>query len=359
MKICVVGAGNAGCAHAALLSRAGHEVTLLKTSNARDENFAAIRARNGIVLRDLDGSENFVKIKNATRDPEAALKTRLDVLLVLTQTGYHAPVAELVGKSLSSAKMALVVPGYLGSVYFWRALRDRVEIFAEGESPAYDARIEEPGAVRVCFKNARNALGFLTHSKRAEGLELAERLVDTYRYARGSAVDSALRNPNLILHTVGCVVSASRIEYSKGDFWMYREAFTPSVWRLVQRLDAEKQIILDEIGAEPTSYLQDCQFRNELELGGDPMDAFRRYAANGGPKGPSSLDARYLTEDVPNGLGLLCSIGDAIGAPTRIAKSIMTIAGALLGRNFFSEARTLKRLGFDSFSALWKLCEEL
>ena len=100
-------------------------------------------------------------------------------------------------------------------------------------------------------------------------------------------------------------------------------------------------------------------YRNELELGGDPMDAFRRYAANGGPKGPSSLDARYLTEDVPNGLGLLCSIGDAIGAPTRIAKSIMTIAGALLGRNFFSEARTLKRLGFDSFSALWKLCEEL
>lgn len=359
MKICVVGAGNAGCAHAAILAKSGHSVTLLKTSNATYvENFKAICARSGIVLRDLDGSETFVKIK-PTRDPEVAFRSKFDVVLVMTQTAYHQEVARLLGDSLRSAQMLVVVPGYLGSIFFWRELQGRVKIFAEGESPAYDARLEEPGAVRICFKNVRNALGFLTGSFREEGLKIAASLVDTYRYSRGSVVESALRNPNLILHTVGCVTSASRIEYSKGDFWMYREAFTPSVWNLVDRLDAEKRVILDEIGAEPTTYLQDCQFRNDVELGGDPMETFERYARDGGPKGPETLNTRYLYEDVPNGLGLICSIGESLGVPTMVASSVMTLAGALLGRNFFREARTIKSLGFKSFSDLWTLCEKL
>ena len=359
MKICVVGAGNAGCAHAALFAKAGHSVSLLKTSNAaHNENFKAICARSGIALRDLDGSETFVKIK-PTRDPKVAFRTGFDVVFVMTQTLYHEEVAETLGESLKKAQMLVVAPGYLGSIFFWRKLKDRVEIFAEGESPAFDARLEEPGAVRVCFKNVRNALGFLTSSKREKGLKIAAKLVDTYRYSRSSVVESALRNPNLILHTIGCVTSASRIEYSKGDFWMYREAFTPSVWKLVDKLDAEKRIILDEIGAEPTTYLQDCQFRNEIELGGDPKKTFERYALDGGPKGPETLNTRYLYEDVPNGLGLICSIGESIGVPTMVAASLMTIAGGLLERNFFREARTIKSLGFERFGDLWDLCERL
>ncbi len=360
MKVCVVGAGNAGCAHAAILSRAGHNVTLFKTSRSlHNDHFAAISGRGGIVLRDTDGSEKFVKLYRATRDLTEAFSEPLDVILVMTQTGCHSSLAAALRSASCYAQMALIVPGYLGTTYFWRALHDRVDVFAESESPAYDARLEEPGAVRVCFKNARMALGFLTRSERSRGLALASELFEACHYVRSSVVESALRNPNLILHTIGCITSASRIEYSGGDFWMYREAFTPSVWNLVERLDCERRAILSEIGAQPTTYLQDCQFRNERSIGGDPRAVFDRYASEGGPKGPSSLNTRYLTEDVPNGLGLLCSIGSSLGVQTPIAHSLITLAGALLKRNFHSESRTLKALGFDRFTALWRLQEEL
>lgn len=356
MKICVVGTGNTGSAHAAILARAGHDVTFLKTTDCGMEHFEAVRKRGGIELHARDGSVTFAPLRLVTREPDEALAEPLDALFILMQTSGLERAATLVSQSLRRARIAIVAPGYLGSVYFRRALGDRCAIYAEGESPAYDARVESPGSVRICFKNERNALGFLAPETIDEGLRIAGSLVDTYRYARASVVDSALRNPNLVLHTLGCVTSASRIEYSGGEFWMYREAFTPSVWRALERLDAEKRAVISAFGGAPTSYLEDCSFRNDPDQSADPLETFRNYARSGGPKGPTTLNTRYLTEDVPNGLGLLCSLGSALGIPTPVAESVLTLAGALLGRDFAEEARTLQTLGFDSIDELRRFC---
>ena len=356
MKICVVGTGNTGSAHAAILSRAGHDVTLLKTTDAGAEHFETIQKLGGITLFGRDGSEAFAPLRLVTRDPSEALSEPVDALFVLMQTSGLERAATLVGQSLCRARLTIVAPGYLGSVYFRRALGERCAIYAEGESPAYDARVERPGSVRICFKNARNALGFMSPGTTEDGLKLAGSLVDTYRYARANVVDSALRNPNLILHTLGCVTSASRIELSGGEFWMYREGFTPSVWRALERLDAEKKAVVSAFGGAPTSYLEDCSFRNDPDQRADPLETFRNYARSGGPKGPATLNTRYLTEDVPNGLGLLCSLGSALGIPTPVAESVLTLAGALLGRDFAKEARTLQTLGFDSVDELRRFC---
>lgn len=356
MKVCVVGTGNTGSAYAAVLSLAGHEVALLKTTDAGMVNFDAIRQKRGITLVDSDGSETFAPIKTATRDPEEALCEPVDAIFVLLQTSGLERAASLVGSALKRARMTVVAPGYLGSVFFRRTLGERCAIYAEGESPAFDSRIVRPGVVRICFKNVRNALGFMAPETVADGLKLAGRFVDTYQYSRANVVDSALRNPNLVLHTLGCVASASRIEYSEGDFWMYREAFTPSVWRALERLDAERIAVLAAFGGAPTSYLDDCAFRNDPDLSGDPLETFRDYARSGGPKGPATLNTRYLTEDVPNGLGLLCSLGAALGIPTPVAESVLTLAGALLDRDFKAESRTLESLGFDSLADLRRFC---
>lgn len=357
MKVCVVGAGNAGSAYACKLSLEGHNVTLLKTSDAiHEEHFEATRSRCGMTMRDVDGSEVFVPLEKATRDPKEAFAESFDALLILTQTTRHNAVASALRTTDARAKALLVAPGYLGSTIFRRALGDRCAIYAEGESLAYDARIEEPGVVRICFKNYRNALGFLDPATIDEGLALASSLVNTYRYARANVVDAALRNPNLILHTLGCLTSASRIEYSGGDFWMYREAFTPSVWRLVEALDSEKMRVQEAFGGSPATYLQDCAFRSDPDPDVEPMESFRRYARDGGPKGPNALDTRYLTEDVPNGLGLLVSLGSAVGIATPVADAAITLADALLGRDLRANIRNLNCLGFDSAAALRRFC---
>ena len=359
MKVAVIGSGAVGSSYAATLARAGHDVALLKTSTQiHEEHFAIVRERKGITLLDVDGSETFAPLRLVSRDASKVLGVDLDAVVVATRTSEHSAVAALMKKYLRSANLLLVTPGYLGSVYFRRELKDRVRVVAEGESPAFDSRVDEKGGVAIHFRNVRNALSFLPHSRREIGLKFAEALVGTYRYFRESPIESALHNPNLILHTVGCVTSAARIENAAGEFWMYREAFTPSVWRLIERLDAEKRAVLQAFGFQPIRYLDAQLFRGEQNLAKDPLKTFRRYAKIGGPKGPDSLDTRYLTEDAPNGLGLLASLGEAKNVPTPIANSLVALTGALLGRDFTREARTLRTLGFNDAQELCDFLQE-
>ena len=351
MQIAVVGAGNAGCAYAWHLSSTGHEVRLLKTSTSmHEDNFVVIQRCGGI--RGVFGTSgrdwSFARLSCVTRDERQAIEG-CEVVIVLTQTGCHENIAKRIGPLLGKTRLVLVVPGYMGSLYFRSECPFPEVLLAEGESSALDARIEEPGAVRVLFKNVRNALAFLPASRGAEGLRLAAGLLETYSHKRVDIVESSMHNPNLILHPLGTILSASRIEHSHGDFRMYKEAFTPSVWNAVDALDLEKRGILNAFGLEPLTYGESCRFRNSEDLSVDPMTVFASYAEDA-PRGPSTLETRFIDEDVPMGLALMSSLGRRCGRATPVCDALVNIAGALRKRDFWAASRNLEGLGIGGLT---------
>lgn len=343
-KITIVGSGNAGCAHAAMLSLGGHQVTLFKTSKAGNNlNFECLRRDRSIKVTTVDGDTLTTNLYSVTDDGWEAFKN-CDICFVMVQTLFHKTVAELIGRYVKHIKLLFVVPGYMGSLYFDKVLGDRVDYIAEGESTAYDARIVEDGHVRILFKNIRNAIGVYKGSSE-EVLAIMQELVETYRYTRRNIVDSALHNPNLIVHTVGSIMSAARIEYSHGEFWMYREAFTPSIWNVINMLDGEKMRVLERFGGEPIPYVEACKFRNCEDLSADALEVFKSYALMGGPKGPMTVKSRYILEDVPMGLGLLKTLGRKCGVETPVCDALITMGGALVGQDFNKGLRDLN--GYD------------
>lgn len=217
----------------------------------------------------------------------------------------------------------------------------------EAESSPIDCRITSPGTVEVLFKNVLNPIAVYPKSQLPYVKQKFETLAYPFVY-KDSVVKVALHNPNLIVHTIGAIMSIPRIEYSQGDYWMYKEVFTPSVWKIVEALDNEKMNILEKLGYEPLPYVEACKQRNSLDKEKNAIDVFFNYANYSSPKGPSKVDTRYITEDVPEGLVLLESLGVVLNVDTKVCTSLIDLSSAALGRNFRQEGRNITKLGWKN-----------
>ena len=225
-------------------------------------------------------------------------------------------------------------------------------IFAEAESNFIDGRICAPGEFQVGFRNVRNPIGVYPHSALPAAKAVLDRLGTPFVYLK-SVAEAALHNPNMIVHTVGAIMTIPRIEGTNGDYCMYHEAFTPSVWNLLEALDGEKMRVLERLGCEGVPYVEACKFRNSLGEQSDAKAVFFAYAAMPErAKGPLSVRSRYITEDVPQGLGLLESLGAALEVPTPVCSSLIEIASAALGCDLRAQGRTIERLGRDNIRAI-------
>ena len=343
MKVAVIGAGNSGCAQSIKLMQNGHEVNLIKTSHSlHDDNFEYLQKTGEISCLDTtdDNREFSLKPNMITRDIEKGLEGA-EAVMILTQSLQHRDLAKRIGPMLKEGQIVFLIPGNMGSTQFAKYTEGKHVIYVEGESTPYDARIIAPGKVEILFKNVRNAVSFL-NKEDEKYLPKITSLFGTHEYLRTNVIESTLHNPNMVVHTIGAIMSASRIEYSNGEFWMYREAFSPSVWRLIEKLDDEKKQVIKAYGGENViSYLDACKWRNEEDLSVDSLKVFRNYAATGGPKGPSNLDTRYIYEDVPMELCMMERLAEAKGIPTPVASALITIASALKDTDYRAQGYSL------------------
>ena len=204
------------------------------------------------------------------------------------------------------------------------------------------------------FRNVRNPLGvYPTHKKRQVKEILGQLGFPFYYY--GSVVEAALHNPNLIVHTVGAIMSIPRIEATKGEYVMYHEVFTPSVWKILESLDSEKMDVLECLGFERISYVNMAKFRNTLDDSLDAKKSFFNYAMMPTrAKGPTEVDSRYISEDVPQGLVMLEALGKSLKVLTPIATSLIEIASAALGKTLRTEGRTPEVLGQKNIDLILK-----
>ncbi len=341
VRVTVVGAGNAGCAAAADLALAGHEVTLFELPRFADK-LDPIRERGAITLVNsrLDGSGRSGEgtIARCTTDPAEAADA--DVILVATVALAQEDLARLLAPHLRTGQVLLLFTGYGGSLLVRRALDEAGvgdgTLLGETSTLPYICRLSGPATVQLRGKAYR---AIPTAALPATDTSvLLERLRPLYPELLGVAnvLEVALLNTNVTRHTVGTILNIGRIEYAAGDFAIYREGFTPAVWRVHDALDAEKQALLSALGLEPRSFWDYRRLTIDYSL---------EEQAQAGSKGPASAETRYLTEDVPTGLVLFSSLGQALGVPTPTADALIQIASLISGRDYRAEGRTLERLG--------------
>lgn len=349
MKIVILGAGNAGCAVAADLTLKGHQVTLIKTSHAmHDDNFDFLVQNNGKMTLDEFGVIKTAQIHKVTRDFSPIQDAK--VIIIYIQTNFHEELIKKISPFLKDNQILLINPGYLSTAYVLKHC-DKKVVVAEAESSFIDGRIMKPGYFKVGFRNVRNPIGIYPKAKKEVTIPILDQLNERLVYVE-SVVVAALHNPNLIVHTVGSIMSIPRIEKSQGEFCLYHEAYTRNnicTWNILESLDAEKSSIFEALGLTKMSYVDACKYRNSLDDSIDAKEVFLNYAAmETRAKGPTKVDSRYISEDVPQGLVMLESLGKSLKIHTPITSALIEIASAALRRDLRKEGRTVESLGLTN-----------
>lgn len=355
MKITILGAGNMGCANAADLTLKGHEVTLVKTSTAmHNETIAYLQAHDNQITLWQEGNERTARVHEITTSLDSIPDA--DLIYITTQTNVHEQLIQRIAPLLQDGQVILITPGYFSTAYFLKHCPGKDLTIVEGESSTIDCRINDEGVVRVGFRNVRNPVGVYPVGNLARVKDKLDSMQFNYAYL-ANVIEAALHNPNLIVHTVGAIMSIPRIEKTKGEYCMYWEVWTPSVYRILEGLDNEKMNVLEHFGCERLDYFNACKFRNSLDDDMDAKAVFEEYAASPyRAKGPVVVDSRYISEDVPQGLVMLEALSKHLGLATPVCTALIEIATVALGRDLRAEGRTLERLGEENIRKIFADC---
>lgn len=350
MKIAILGAGNAGCAVAADLTLKGHEVSLIKTSNSlHNENYNSLINNNNEIILWENEIEQKTAINEVTNDVKK-IKGK-DIIIIYIQTNYHEQLIKRIASYVEDGQIVIINPGYLSTAFFLKYCKNKDITIVEATSSFIDCRIVSPGYVKAGFRNVRNPISVFPK----KNMDVAKEKLDElgYHFHYFSPIEIALHNPNLIVHTVGAIMSIPRIEKTKGDYCMYWEVWTPSVWNMLEKLDYEKMNVLECLGYERLAYVDACKYRNTINDDRNGKEIFMWYAnMPTRAKGPTKVDSRYISEDVPQGLVMLEALGNKLKIETPVCTALIEMASAALGRDLRKEGRTLEVLGEENISTI-------
>jgi len=358
--VAVLGGGNGGHAVAAELALAGFKVNFFELPQFA-ANFERVLRTKEVRTEGVSG-ENVAKLNMATTDIHQAIK-EAEVLFVITPAFGHKAMAEACVPFVQDHQIILLMPGSGGSLEFVKIFRQkkvkREVAFAESVTLPYGARLKGPGHVSLFIKALILPTGVFPSKRTGEVIPTLKRFYPTITPAK-DVLEAAINNPNPIVHPAATLLSATRIEHSKGEFYLYAEGMTPAVARTFESLNAERLALCKALGyklyhwgnIDFKSYSlgeteEECRYRI-LNTSMDSCFGKDGIYAGMKMKGPEHLKDRYVTEDVPYGMVLLSTLGDLLEIPTPTHHAVIQLASVINRANYWKTGRGVKELGLST-----------
>ena len=348
--VAIIGAGIGGVYLVAELGLAGHR---LRLHDRDDTRLADIRARGGV---DVEPG-GLAPVERATTELAAAVDGA-DTIVVATGGNAQETVARSLAPLLRDGQIILLIQGNTGgSLVVRRALdaagcRATVDVAEMDNYPFSNWRLSPTRIRPIVNKRWLQIATFPGRRITAVFPRLAP--LFPHAVAAPSVVCTGFTNANAMLHVANCVGNAGKIDRGE-SYRFYAEGVTPSVARLYQAINAERVAVATALGASvPT--LEDWFDRVYGVRGADLTETCRLLTTNSdGPYQatgtPTSFEHKYITEDVPVGLMPMSALGAAAGVATPAIDALITLVGAMTGKDFSGDARTLDRMGLGGMGA--------
>ena len=351
-KIAVLGAGNGGHACSADLSLAGYEVDLFELPKFK-ASIEPIIERGGIEIVGA-ARVGFAKIRKVTTDIKDAIEG-VDLILIVVPAFAQKTFAEVCIPYIEDGQTVVFMGKGGGALEFVKILKDRgiKKDITLGETSTlpYTARIIGPAQVKA-FAAVKKLPIAAFPARYTE--KLINIMKEIYPVVPASNVlETFLLDLNAIVHPAPVILNAARIE-SKDEFFLYAEGATPSVAKVVEAVDKERLAVMEALDLKPIPFTE-LVYALGL-VGGKCTTIFEAFTSPQGIigardiKAPSTLYARYITEDIPYGLVLLASLAEMVEVSTPVINSLITIASVLNQVDYRKEGRTVEKLGISGLN---------
>jgi opine dehydrogenase len=344
MRIAIIGAGAIGLGSAAYLEQSGHEPGIWSPSG---RGSAALAKGKPLVATGAVTGEFHPRIAKSCAEALAGAEA---VLVALPGNG-HRLVFDAMAPHLEADQIALI-SGHLsfGALYLARRLAERgvdAPIVAWGTTVTTGRR---RGDAEVHVNNLRKKVDIaaLPLSAAARGLATCQAMFGDRFVPRDDLLAIAVSNLNPQNHMGIALCNLTRME--RGESWSQNENLTDAVGRLMEALDAERLAIAAKLGVAVRTIREHYSLSFNVPPGSVGEMARRMRERGDATLGPTSLDTRYVLEDVPYGLVPTAKLGRLAGAPAPLHEAGIAILSAAYGRDLAADNDLLPAIGFDRMS---------
>jgi opine dehydrogenase len=346
----VVGAGHGGKAMAAHLALLGCTVTLY---NRTFDHISAIAKRGGLDLECAEGGPHgFARLACVTSDMAVALE-KAQVIMVVVPSSAHGELARVMAPHLRPGQIIILHPGRTcGAIEFRKALCDAdcttPVTVAEAETFIYASRSDGPAQARIFRIKEAVPLAALPAID-------TECVLDAICPAYPQFIDgvnvlhTGLNNMGAIFHPGLSLLNSGWIEATHGDFQFYIDGVTPSTARVLEVLDRERVTVASSLGIRARTAMEWLKMAYDT-TGDDLNEAIHNQPGYYGIKAPSTLNHRYIFEEIPMSLVPIASLGQHYGVSVRGMDSIIRLACIIHRTDYWRRGRTLDRLGIAELS---------
>ena len=346
-EITVIGAGHGGKAMSAHLALMGTKVTLF---NRTWKNVEALAARGGVFVKSNENVHGFGEMAQVTSDIEIAVKNSQLILLVGPAFA-HAELARKMSPFLEDGQIVVLNPGRTFGAFEFR--KELVEndcvanvVVAEAQTFLYASRSDGPAQAFIHRIKDAVPLAALPASDTQQVLDVLKPYFPQFIDGK-TVLHTGLNNIGAVFHPAIALHNLGWIEATGGDFQFYIDGVTPSVAKLMEAIDRERVSIGKMLGIGVITAKEWLKLAYDSE-GENLYEAIHNQEGYRGIKAPSTINHRYINEDVPMSLVPMASLGNVLGIRVRGMTSIIRQACIIRNRDFWALGRSVEHLGISN-----------
>lgn len=343
MRVAILGSGGIALGYAAFLAEAGHEAVLWSPSGRGTAGLA-----EGALLAEGAVSGRFAVA--VVSDPARVVADADVVILAMRGNGHRAAI-DAVAPHIAAGQTVIVSAQLsFGAAYLAERLAGRgvAAPVVAWATTALMGRRTGPASVTIGGIRTMLEIAVIPAADGAAALATCEGLFGPRFRLADSLLAIAVSNLNPPIHMASALCNLTRIE--KGESWGNYDGITPAVARLIEGLDRERLAVAARCGLKVRTVEEHYQLTFGFPAGMSVAEmAAEVHRRRGGPPGPTSLDTRFVTEDMPFGILPVMRLAALTGVEAPLHAAGPVIFGGLYGRDFAADNDLLPAVSLPAY----------